>query len=111
MRIVVVGYRSVATVVQQRSVGQIGAGRWEFPGGKVEEDEDPRAALSREWLEEVGLIVTVGRLLDARIMEFTIGRTLILLYEVFGNGRPAGLEGQTVMIKQQAASWEPYGNS
>ena len=34
--------------------------KWEFPGGKVEPDEDPRAALHRELLEELQVSVTVG---------------------------------------------------
>ena len=39
------------------------AGRWEFPGGKVEPGEDGPAALARECLEELGVRVDVGRLL------------------------------------------------
>ncbi len=38
------------------------AGYWEFPGGKVEPDEEPELATSRECLEETGLAVTVERL-------------------------------------------------
>ena len=36
------------------------AGRWEFPGGKVESAEDPVAALHREIAEELGLTLTLG---------------------------------------------------
>jgi 8-oxo-dGTP diphosphatase len=36
------------------------AGRWEFPGGKVEPGEDEVAAVVRECEEELGVAVTVG---------------------------------------------------
>ncbi|MEV4346980.1 NUDIX hydrolase [Actinoplanes sp. NPDC049596] len=36
---------------------------WEVPGGAVEADESPYAAVGRELKEELGLIVRLGRLL------------------------------------------------
>ena len=35
-------------------------GRWEFPGGKIEEGEDLQTAVVREMQEEFGVTVTVG---------------------------------------------------
>ncbi len=42
-------------LLAQRPEGKSLAGLWEFPGGKVEPDESPEAALIRELDEEVGV--------------------------------------------------------
>jgi len=36
------------------------AGRWEFPGGKVESEEDAKSAVVREVLEELGALTEVA---------------------------------------------------
>jgi 8-oxo-dGTP pyrophosphatase MutT (NUDIX family) len=41
------------------------SGTWEFPGGKLEPDEDPFAAAVREWQEEVGCSLPQGRVAGA----------------------------------------------
>lgn len=42
-------------LLSQRPEGKSMAGLWEFPGGKVEPDETPEAALIRELDEELGI--------------------------------------------------------
>ncbi len=44
-------------LVQKRPAHRAHGGLWEFPGGKVEVGEGPRAALIREIDEELGLLL------------------------------------------------------
>ena len=44
-------------LIAQRRPGSHLAGRWEFPGGKVEAGERPEATLIRELREELGIVV------------------------------------------------------
>ena len=44
-------------LIAQRPAGKRLAGLWEFPGGKIEPDERPEAALIRELGEELGIVV------------------------------------------------------
>lgn len=46
-------------LVAQRPAGKVAAGKWEFPGGKIEPGESPRAALWREMNEELAVDVDV----------------------------------------------------
>ena len=46
-------------LLAQRPEGKRLAGKWEFPGGKVEADESPEAALVRELREELGIAIDV----------------------------------------------------
>jgi len=47
-------------LVCQRTRHQTMPLKWEFPGGKIEEGEQPRDALRRELDEELGIEATIG---------------------------------------------------
>ena len=47
-------------LVCQRTRHQTMPLKWEFPGGKIEEKEQPRDALRRELEEELGIHATIG---------------------------------------------------
>ena len=47
-------------VAKRQMVGDMG-GRWEFPGGKIEDGENLETAVIREMKEEFGVTVSVGR--------------------------------------------------
>ena len=48
-------------LIAQRPAGKALAGRWEFPGGKVDVGESEHAALRRELREELGVEVIAAR--------------------------------------------------
>jgi 8-oxo-dGTP diphosphatase len=46
------------------------AGKWEFPGGKVEPDEAPESALAREIKEELGCDIRVDKLVTTTVHKY-----------------------------------------
>ena len=47
----------------QRGYGEFKDG-WEFPGGKIEQDETPEQALKRDIMEELDTEISIGELID-----------------------------------------------
>ena len=70
--------RGQVLLSQRKPGGHLG-GLWEFPGGKVEPGEDPRAALARELHEELGVAVDVGAPLEVTQHAYP-GKTVLLLF-------------------------------
>lgn len=55
--------RKKKILITQRDLKRFLGGKWEFPGGKIEDDESVKEGLAREILEELGIEIEVGKLL------------------------------------------------
>lgn len=78
-----------------RSSKQHQGGKWEFPGGKVEQTETVAAALARELNEELAITVTKAEpmmLLNYSYPERHVSLDIWLVSDF--SGTPEGLEGQ-----------------
>ena len=47
-------------MIARRKIGELHAGKWEFPGGKVEQNESKITAIKREMMEEFGWKVSAS---------------------------------------------------
>ena len=78
-------------LIARRPEGRHMAGRWEFPGGKLEKGESPEDAVEREIREELGLDVRAGRIYQAIAYSYPEKDVLLLFYAasvVSGEPRP-----------------------
>ena len=70
-------------LITKRKEGSFMAGRWEFPGGKVESGEKPREALKREIKEELSLEIKINDLYCVKQHIYDLGvkkRTVRLFF-------------------------------
>jgi 8-oxo-dGTP diphosphatase len=69
-------------LVCQRTKHQTMPLKWEFPGGKIEEGEQPRNALHRELEEELGIDATIGDEMARIRHEYKSGNSVELRFFV-----------------------------
>ncbi len=84
-------------LLAQRGAGKHLEGLWEFPGGKVEADETPLAALRRELHEEIGVDVDEAEPLIRVPWTYPEKHVDLDVYDALRwHGVPQGREGQAL---------------
>ncbi len=95
------GEREEVLLVQRGVDPQIG--KWALPGGYMDAGELPEAALSRELLEETGLVVHVEQLLEILpLLRGDFADGIVLVY------RAAPVDGEATLVSGddvRAARW------
>ena len=84
-------------LLSTRPEGKSHTGCWEFPGGKIEPNEEIQNALVRELAEEIGVLVkaTDCKFIKSIVHEYKDRRVRLHLMLVENwEGDPAGYEGQ-----------------
>ena len=73
-----------------RRVMDPGRGKWSLPGGYLDLGEQPRVAAAREALEEAGVVVTVGAVIDVFANPMAQGGAVFVLFDAtWVSGTPA----------------------
>ena len=84
-------------LMQQRPSGKDCAGRWEFPGGKLELGESPDQALARELAEELGIVIGDISPLMKLGYDYPHARVWLDVFLVTGfSGEATAVEGQVL---------------
>ena len=90
-------------LLAQRPEGKPYPGYWEFPGGKIEAGEDPRAALVRELREELGIEVLEASPWITRVYAYTHATVRLHFFRV------AAWKGEPQPLEDQAIRWQAVG--
>ncbi len=83
-------------LLSQRKAGTHLAGAWEFPGGKVEPGEDPRDALKRELVEELGIETVIGAPVEVTFHAYPTKDVLLLFFEA--SRKPTSAEPRAIDV-------------
>lgn len=94
-------------IAKRQNVGDMG-GRWEFPGGKIEDGEDFNQAIVREMKEEFGVEVKTGKQITESTFEHKGKKCYLTVFEVtFPHD---GIEKTFTLTEHTEYKWENIEN-
>jgi len=80
-------------LITQRLADDTLGGYWEFPGGKVDPEEELKAALHRELVEEIGVVTEIGAEIHQIVHAYPDRDVRLYFYDVrIISGEPQKLE-------------------
>lgn len=74
--------RNDTFLIARRAKHKVHAGKWEFPGGKINTDETPEKALERELYEEFGVVTKTGAFIATVQFDYGNFQIELMAYEV-----------------------------
>jgi 8-oxo-dGTP diphosphatase len=89
-------------LLSRRKTGTHLAGLWEFPGGKAEPGEDPRAALRRELEEELGIATRIGEIVDVTFHRYDDADKAVLLLFFDAEREPGSAQPRAIDVAEVA---------
>ena len=87
-------------LLTSRPEGKVYAGYWEFPGGKVEAGETLEAALRRELIEEIGVVIGAVHPWRVEVVDYPHALVRLNFCKVFD------WTGELHMHEGQRCAWE-----
>jgi 8-oxo-dGTP pyrophosphatase MutT (NUDIX family) len=87
-------------LLQKKSKGLFGGGKWNGPGGKLKENENPQDCAKREIIEEIG--VKVSNLRKRGLLKFFKGNDVFIICDVFATNE---FEGEPKSGREGMVDW------
>ena len=92
-------------LIAKRNMSKSLGGLWEFPGGKLSDDETPQECLKRELMEELHIDAEVGSFICKNTHEYNDFTIELHLYEV------NSFSGEVIQTEHEEIQWVSINDS
>lgn len=105
MKIVTAGIirTSGNVMIARRASGEALEGFWEFPGGKLENNESLEDCLQRELFEELGIKAEIGEEIGRSIYRYDHGEIELVAFNIYS------YSGKMSLTVHDKVEWVPIG--